>query len=107
VEYSDGTVLQVCKYVKNASESVQISGIPPNMTKDVLVMILENKKRFGGGKVAEIQCDEYNRTARVAFEDHEGKHIYISSCSSQLLVVEISNSKNLVCQCFFKGKSSA
>ena len=80
MQYSDGTVLQV---FKNASESVEISGIPPNMTKDKLIMILENKKRFGGGKLAEIHCDEYNRTALVAFEDHEGKHLSVTSSLNQ------------------------
>jgi len=75
VEYSDGTVLQIYKCTKNASESVEVSEIPPSMTKDKLIMILENKKRYGGGKIAEIQFDERNRTALVTFADQEGKDL--------------------------------
>jgi len=77
VEYSDGTVLQISKYIKNALDLVQISEIPPNMTKDKLIMILENRKRYGGGKIAEIQYDKRNRRALVAFEDQKGKSLYV------------------------------
>jgi len=77
VEYSDGTVLQISKYIKNALDLVQISEIPPNMTKDKLIMILENRKRYGGGKIAEIQYDKRNRRALVAFEDQKGKYLYV------------------------------
>jgi len=77
VEYSDGTVLQISKYIKNALDLVQISEIPPNMTKDKLIMILENRNRYGGGKIAEIQYDKRNRRALVAFEDLKGKYLYV------------------------------
>ena len=77
MEYSDGTVLQISKYIKNALDLVQISEIPPNMTKDKLIMILENRKRYGGGKIAEIQYDKRNRRALVAFEDQKGKYLYV------------------------------
>jgi len=77
VEYSDGTVLQISKYIKNALDLVQISEIPPNVTKDKLIMILENRKRYGGGKIAEIQYDKRNRRALVAFEDQKGKYLYV------------------------------
>ena len=69
--------MQISKYIKNALDLVQISEIPPNMTKDKLIMILENRKRYGGGKIAEIQYDKRNRRALVAFEDQKGKYLYV------------------------------
>lgn len=79
VKYSDGTMLQISAYTpscnENALGSVEISGIPPNMTEDTLIMFLENTRRSGGGKVAEMQFDKHKRMALVDFEDQKGKNV--------------------------------
>ena len=99
MEYSDGTVLKIYKHagIKNASGSVEISEIPPDMTKDKLIMILENKKRYGGGKIAEIQYNKCNKTALVAFEDQRGKELHL------LIVFKVRNSDHTcLCSHFFR-----
>jgi len=77
VKYSGG-VLQISKFssssFENAPGLIEISEIPPNMTKDKLIMFLENTKRSGGGKISDIQYREYSKMALVAFEDQEGKN---------------------------------
>ena len=77
MEYSDGTLLRINTVMpsscESASHSVEIIEIPRNMTKDKLIMFLENTKRSGGGTISKIQYDECNRMAVVAFEDHKGK----------------------------------
>jgi len=81
VKYTDGTVLRISAFTpssqENASGFVEISEIPPYMTRHKLISFLENKKRSGGGIIADIQYDELNRTALVAFEDQKGKKMYI------------------------------
>jgi len=92
VEYSDGTLLQIYKHMKNASQSVEISEIPQNMTKDKLIMILENKKRYGGGKIAEVQYNKRNMTAVVVFKDQKGKYLHYKL----LIVDEVRKSNHTV-----------
>ena len=76
MKYTDGILLRISAFTpscdESASGSVEISEIPPYMTRHKLILFLENKKRSGGGRIADIQYDELNRMALVAFEDQKG-----------------------------------
>jgi len=80
LKYRDDVTLQLSAFTPscedNALDAVEIRDIPPNITEDVLVMFLENTRRSGAGKVADIQYSERNRTALVTFEDQKGKYMH-------------------------------
>ena len=105
VKYTDGTVLRISAFTpssrEDASGFVEISEIPPCMTRHKLISFLQNKKRSDGGRIADIQYDELNRMALVAFEDQKGNKIYIINTLSVDVIVEISNSWCLWCINFF------
>ena len=84
IKYTDGSMLEVCRPASSpdglndpsqgATEipgQVEISGIPPGTKSQTLVMFLENKKRSGGGEIAEdgFTFDERSGTAMVTFKD--------------------------------------
>jgi len=70
VKYLDGSVLKISQLTQSCS--VEISEIPSNMTVDRLHSLLENTRRSGGGRIADIQYSEHSHTALVTFEDHTG-----------------------------------
>lgn len=56
-----------------ASAAVEIRNIPKSMDKNKLYLFFENKKRSGGGDIADLNFDEARCTAVVTFTDPDGK----------------------------------
>lgn len=83
IKYTDGSMLEVCRPSSSpdgqkATEipgQVEISEIPAGTKSSTLTMLLENKKRSGGGEIAEdgFTYDENSGTARVTFKDPAGE----------------------------------
>jgi len=53
---------------------VKVSGIPPDMSEDVVRMIFENK-RYGGGDIKTLQFCQSDNTAVIEFESSAGDTI--------------------------------
>lgn len=88
IKYPDGSMLEVCRPSSSpggvidpsqkATEvpgQVEISEIPAGTKSSTLTMLLENKKRSGGGEIAEngFTYDENSGTAMVTFKDPAGE----------------------------------
>ncbi|XP_045168390.2 interferon-induced very large GTPase 1-like isoform X2 [Mercenaria mercenaria] len=48
---------------------IQVTGIPPHVDEDYLVLVFKNAKKQGGGKVKTVQLDRQTRIALIEFED--------------------------------------
>ncbi|XP_067843255.1 protein mono-ADP-ribosyltransferase PARP14 [Heptranchias perlo] len=53
------------------TDTVQIEGIDPSLTNEILDLYFSNTKRSGGGEIAEIEVKRSERTAILRFQDHE------------------------------------
>jgi len=51
--------------------AVLVSGLPPNVSNEILSVFFENEKRSGGGD-CDIYMNESDRTAVVTFHDPQG-----------------------------------
>lgn len=72
------TTLEILPVAEEQDESndanvVEIRNIPKSMDKSKLHLFFENKKRSGGGDIAELKFDEARCTAVVTFSDPDGK----------------------------------
>ena len=51
---------------------VVVSNIPKSLSRDYLMMFLENSRRSGGGDVTDMQFDQTSATAIVSFASPQG-----------------------------------
>lgn len=52
--------------------TVKVSGIPPDVTKDMISLYFENKKLSGGGKHEVLEHNEEEGKVVIKFNNHEG-----------------------------------
>ena len=53
--------------------TVRVTGISPDTTKDTLVMFFENKKQSGGGEINTITHNQPEGMATITFKQHDGE----------------------------------
>ena len=54
---------------------LEISGIPSDMSEDIVTCFLESKKRSGGGEIEHFEFDSDMGTAIVSYADMAGKYL--------------------------------
>ena len=54
--------------------TVKVTGLPPDIDKDILEIYFESKKRSDGGGVKNVSLDEHHSVAMVTFTDPAGKN---------------------------------
>lgn len=60
-----------------SSYAVEIRGLSPTTSEQMLTLFFENRKRSGGGPIAEIIVKPEDRCAVITFESAEGKLVII------------------------------
>jgi len=58
--------------VNQSSATIEVSNIPCNVRQDTLLMLFENTKRTGGGKIEKIDFAPASGRALISFEDSAG-----------------------------------
>ena len=51
---------------------IEVTDIPSNMKKDMLVMIFENTKRHGGGPITNVEFNNRDTSALIQFVNPKG-----------------------------------
>jgi len=71
VRYKD-TEMSVRRWHCASSSTAEVSGIPASFKPDTLVMLFENSKRSGGGKIDNIDYVPASGRALITFNDPAG-----------------------------------
>jgi len=63
------------------SSTVEVSGIPADVSEDYLRMYFESEKRSGGGEVRHLDYSQTQGTAAITFISHTGKSTRNVQCN--------------------------
>jgi len=71
-----------------SARTVEVIGIPKDVSKEFLYMFLENKRKSGGGTIEKMQFGSTPGKAIVTFEDERGKNFQQFYIYFQVLVLK-------------------
>ncbi|XP_045190679.2 uncharacterized protein LOC123547554 [Mercenaria mercenaria] len=71
------------------STKIVVSNLPATAHDEYLEMFFENKKKYGGGTVLNVDIDEDNATAVVEFEELEAVNIVLGKCPLIMMGQEV------------------
>ncbi len=58
----------------DVERTIIVQGIDSSITKEMLELFFENRKRSGGDEIQNIRIDQTTSTARITFSECGGKH---------------------------------